>query len=110
MEAQRFVGKCLAHVSKRPSAKELLLNPFLGIDQIESPFVPSPPLLTNQALKLNSTAEVANEPLSKADRTKSTDMTITGSINEEGNTVFLKVKICDSNGMYNSIKKTVCYI
>ncbi|XLR20069.1 hypothetical protein HN51_066809 [Arachis hypogaea] len=89
-EAQRFVGKCLAHVSKRPSAKELLLDPFLAIDDpIASPLVPITKLPTNQALKLNSTVEVA----------KSTDMTITGSMNEvDINTVFLKVKISDANG------------
>ncbi|MED6146967.1 putative serine/threonine-protein kinase wnk5 [Stylosanthes scabra] len=83
-------------VTSRPSAKELLLDPFLAIDDpIESPLVPITKLLTNQALKLNySNAEAA-----KTDRTKSTDMTITGSMNEvDINTVFLKVKICDADG------------
>ncbi|RDX63426.1 putative serine/threonine-protein kinase WNK5, partial [Mucuna pruriens] len=94
-EAQKFVGKCLANVSERPSAKELLLDPFLATEQLEIPLPPSIPLYTNQLLKLNSTAAPPSE---HRDQTKSADMTITGSINEEDNTVFLKVRISDIMG------------
>ncbi|TKY65695.1 serine/threonine-protein kinase WNK5 [Spatholobus suberectus] len=95
LEAQKFVGKCLANVSERPSAKELLLDPFLATDQLEIPLPPNIPLPTNQILKLNSTAPFPSE---RCDQTKSADMTITGSINEEDNTVFLKVRISDIMG------------
>ncbi|XP_029127921.1 probable serine/threonine-protein kinase WNK5 isoform X2 [Cajanus cajan] len=95
LEAQKFVGKCLANVSERPSAKELLLDPFLAMDQLEIPLPPSIPLCPNQTLKLNS---IALFPGVHLDQTKSADMTITGSINEEDNTVFLKVRISDKMG------------
>ncbi|XP_027349018.1 probable serine/threonine-protein kinase WNK5 isoform X2 [Abrus precatorius] len=95
-EAQKFVGKCLANVSNRPSTKELLLDPFLATDQLESPCIP---LSTNQTTKLNYTAVFPSENLPPCDLTKSADMTITGSINEEDNTVFLKVRICDKMGL-----------
>ncbi|CAI8612927.1 unnamed protein product [Vicia faba] len=81
LEAQRFVGRCLSHVSKRPSAKELLLDPFLATEQLE----------------VNSIQALANyNHLSIGDPT--TNMKITGSIDEEDNTIFLKVRICDEIG------------
>ncbi|KAL2330584.1 hypothetical protein Fmac_018165 [Flemingia macrophylla] len=95
LEAQKFVGKCLATVSERPSAKELLLDLFLASAQLEIPLPPSIPLCPNQTLKLNSTSPFPSEHL---DLIKSADMTITGSIKEEDNTVFLKVRISDKMG------------
>ena len=92
------MGKCLANVSERLPAKELLLDPFLATDQLDSP-LPSPTLLKNHIT--NFTAEVAKEKPSMSDQTKSTDMTITGSINEEDDTVFLKVQISNKSGMHN---------
>lgn len=89
------MGKCLAHVSERPPAKELLLDPFLATE------LPTTPLSTNQTVNLNnSTAEVANENLSLGDPTMSRDMTITGSMNEEDRTIFLKVQISDEIGVH----------
>ncbi|KAK7340040.1 hypothetical protein VNO77_20732 [Canavalia gladiata] len=99
LEAQRFVGRCLANVSNRPSAKELLLDPFLATDQLESQLPPPCiPLPTNQTLKLNSPTIVPSEHFPSCHQTKNADMTITGSINEEDNTVFLKVRISDKMG------------
>ncbi|XP_073221921.1 probable serine/threonine-protein kinase WNK5 isoform X2 [Cicer arietinum] len=95
LEAQRFVGRCLAHVSKRPSAKELLLDPFLAMEQLELSLL-STTLSTNQTLKINSTEGVANKHLS-------TYMTITGSINEDDSTLFLKVRISDETGQTRHI-------
>ncbi|XP_061368511.1 probable serine/threonine-protein kinase WNK5 [Gastrolobium bilobum] len=103
LEAKRFVGRCLVHVSKRPPAKELLLDPFLATDQLES-ILPISILSTNQTPKLISNEFVITEQLSMGDdQGKSTDMTITGSINEQDNTVFLKVKIPDKNGHTRNI-------
>ncbi|KAI4356136.1 hypothetical protein L6164_000183 [Bauhinia variegata] len=92
LEAQRFVGKCLANVSKRLPAKELLLDPFLAIDQLELPLPTHPE-------KSNFPAAVAKENHQK----KSTNMTITGTLNEEDDTVFLKVQISDRKGHIRNI-------
>ncbi|XP_047175339.1 probable serine/threonine-protein kinase WNK5 [Vigna umbellata] len=96
LEAQKFVGKCLSNVSDRPSATELLLDPFLAVDQLEIPLPPNIPLFPNHTLQLNSAPLVPIEH--HHDQTKSAEMTITGSINEENNTVFLKVRISDITG------------
>lgn len=106
LEARKFVGKCLANVSERPSAKELLLDPFLATDQLEIPLPPSIPLCLDQTLNLNSTAPVPSE---HHDQAKSADMTITGSINEEDNTVFLKVRISDKMGMQKLMSHFISY-
>jgi len=99
LEAQRFVGKCLADVSKRLSAKELLLDSFLANDQLDSP-LSSPTLPRKQTPTLNFTASVPKELPPMSDQTKHTHMTITGSINEEDDTIFLKVQISNKNGMH----------
>nr|KYP48392.1 putative serine/threonine-protein kinase WNK5 [Cajanus cajan] len=103
LEAQRFVGKCLANVSERLPAKELLLDPFLATDQLVSP-LPSPTLPKKQTHTLNFTTPLAKELPSMSDhQTKDTHMTITGSINEEDDTVFLKVQISNKNGQKRNI-------
>ncbi|KAJ1392109.1 Serine/threonine-protein kinase, active site [Sesbania bispinosa] len=103
LEAQRFVGKCLANVSERLSAKELLLDPFLATDQLGSP-LPSPTLPRKHTPTLNFTDAVEKEKTSLSDHTKSTYMTITGSINnEEDDTVFLKVQISNKTGLTRNI-------
>ncbi|XP_061370741.1 probable serine/threonine-protein kinase WNK5 isoform X2 [Gastrolobium bilobum] len=102
LEAQRFVGKCLANVSERLPAKELLLDPFLAMDQLDSP-LPSPTLPRKHTQTLNFTSAVAKEEPSMIDQTKSTHMTITGSINEEDDTVFLKVQISNKTGNTRNI-------
>ncbi|XP_057453301.1 probable serine/threonine-protein kinase WNK5 isoform X2 [Lotus japonicus] len=102
LEAQRFVGKCLTNVSERLSAKELMLDPFLAMDQLSSP-LPSPTLPKKHASLLNFNAEVSKEQPSMCDQTKTTHMTITGTINEEDNTVFLKVQISNKTGNTRNI-------
>ncbi|KAL2337607.1 hypothetical protein Fmac_012053 [Flemingia macrophylla] len=103
LEAQRFVGKCLANVSERLPAKELLLDPFLATDQLDFP-LPSPTLPKKQTHTLNFTAPLARELSPMCDhQTKDTHMTITGSINEEDDTVFLKVQISIKNGHKRNI-------
>ncbi|XP_028768290.1 probable serine/threonine-protein kinase WNK5 [Neltuma alba] len=103
LEARRFVGKCLADASKRLPAKELLLDPFLATVQLESPppCLPSPKIQTH---KSNSNSGVAKvHSTSMADQTKGTNMTITGTMNEEDDTVFLKVQISDKTGHVRNI-------
>ncbi|KAK7390229.1 hypothetical protein VNO78_25528 [Psophocarpus tetragonolobus] len=102
LEAQRFVGKCLANVSERLSAKELLLDPFLATVQLDSP-LSSPTLPRKQTPTLNFTASFAKELPPMIDKTKDTNMTITGSMNEEDDTVFLKVQISTKSGQKRNV-------
>ncbi|XP_019465173.1 PREDICTED: probable serine/threonine-protein kinase WNK5 isoform X2 [Lupinus angustifolius] len=95
IEAHNFVAKCLANVSMRPSAKELLMDPFLATDQLQLSLL-TQPLFINQTIVLNSN-EAVN--ISLDNQKMSNDMmTITGSINKEDNILFLKVQISDKNG------------
>uniref|UniRef100_A0ACD5Y798 Uncharacterized protein n=1 Tax=Avena sativa TaxID=4498 RepID=A0ACD5Y798_AVESA len=88
-DARRFVGRCLAAATHRPSAQELLLDPFLST-QDTTMAMSTPPLLP--AL------------LTRGDRKDDqgaaarTDMTITGKLNTENDTIFLKVQIADETG------------
>lgn len=104
LEAQRFVGKCLANVSKRLPAKELLLDPFLATVQLESlppPCLPLPKI--HQTNKSSSNSVAAKVHPFMAEQIKNTNMTITGTMNEEDDTVFLKVQISDKNGHVRNI-------
>ncbi|CAH8358336.1 unnamed protein product [Eruca vesicaria subsp. sativa] len=103
MEAQRFVGKCLETVSKRLSAKELLEDPFLAMDEGRdvAPLtrLPSQPAIQN--LAANGTVV---EPLpSVTDPARTTDMSITGRMNSEDHTIFLQVQISDGSGYMRNI-------
>ncbi|KAK9723682.1 hypothetical protein RND81_05G017600 [Saponaria officinalis] len=82
-EAQQFVAKCLEDASTRPSAHELLFHPFLALDD-DSMTIPETPALM----------------------TKSTDMTITGTVNPDDNTLSLKVQICDADGC---VETKICF-
>lgn len=96
-EARRFVGKCLENVSKRLPAKELLLDPFLASDAGEPLLIPKVPSFQN--LNPNgAVTELVPQFAVDSDRRKSTDMTITGTMNPEDDTIFLKVQITDKDG------------
>ena len=85
-------------MSERLSAKELLMDPFLATAHHDSP-LPSPTLVSKHTRQINFNATIAKEQPPLKDKTKSTHMTITGTINEEDDTVFLKVKISNRNGI-----------
>ncbi|KAL0419226.1 UNVERIFIED_CONTAM: putative serine/threonine-protein kinase WNK4, partial [Sesamum radiatum] len=93
LDAQRFIGKCLESASKRLSAKELMLDPFLAVDRShdhpESDIEHQKPLL-NDCIEL--------ERLQLNDDVPRTNMTITGTLNPEDGTIFLKVQIADKEG------------
>lgn len=95
MEAQRFVGKCLENVSKRMPASELLLDPFLASD--EGGLLPIIRIQTPNSL--SNTKVVDLPPMLVSHPTTSTDMTITGTMDEEDDSIFLKVQITDNHGM-----------
>lgn len=91
-EAQRFVGKCLVNVSKRLPAKELLLDPFLASDEVDSSISKFP---CKNLSPEDMFADFVSP--SEGDSTRSTNMTITGTLNPEDETIFLKVQISDGN-------------
>ncbi|KAF7816221.1 putative serine/threonine-protein kinase WNK4 [Senna tora] len=94
-EAKRFIGKCLVTASKRPSAKELLLEPFLASDDalLNTKFDIQKPFLN----------EIEMEKLHLNDDLIRTEMKITGKLNPEDDTIFLKVQIADKNGSVRNI-------
>ncbi|GMH10016.1 hypothetical protein Nepgr_011857 [Nepenthes gracilis] len=97
IEAQQFVGKCLETASKRPPACELLLDPFLASDVEPLPVARLPIeayAAAGGALGSRGTLD---------DRIRSTEMTITGKMNPEDNTIYLKVKISDEDGNVRNV-------
>ncbi|KAJ8751456.1 hypothetical protein K2173_016667 [Erythroxylum novogranatense] len=92
LEAQRFIGKCLATASERLSARDLLLDPFLASDDH---CLLSATRFTNQTPFLN-TGEM--EKLHLSNDQPRTEMTITGKLNPDDDTIFLKVQITDKDG------------
>lgn len=90
-EAQKFIGKCLVTAAKRPSAKELLVDPFLASDDaiLNTTFEIQKPFLN----------EIEMEKLHLTDDSVRTEMKITGKLNPEDDTIFLKVQIADKDGI-----------
>lgn len=101
-EAKRFISRCLENVVNRSSAKELLLDPFLAMDDHHGP----PLTLKNIPAHVTEDCilhDHKNLDLSEVDdivdcTIKRTDMSITGKMNPEGDTIFLKVQIADKEG------------
>lgn len=96
-KARKFIKKCLANVSSRVSARELLHDPFLISDEDDQlsglKFEMPEPFL--------NVKEVEN--LSARDDPIRTDMKITGKLNPEDHTIFLKVQIADRNGSVRNV-------
>lgn len=98
-EAQRFIGKCLENASTRPSANELLMDPFLAT--VEDDKLMVMPKLPCEMPTPNET--IVERPNLFSDPTRTTDMTITGTMNAEDDTIFLKVQICNKDGQARNI-------
>ncbi|XP_042375615.1 probable serine/threonine-protein kinase WNK5 isoform X1 [Zingiber officinale] len=109
-EAKRFISRCLENVANRSSAKELLLDPFLALDDHHGPpltlkntpahVADQDSILHDHKKNLNSSDQVDDI----VDCTiKRTDMSITGKMNPEGDTIFLKVQIADKEGHVRNI-------
>lgn len=94
LEAQRFIGKCLVNASKRLPARELLLDPFLACDEDENSALGG---VGSQKPFLND-KEMGK--LRLRDDVPRTDMKITGKLNPEDDTIFLKVQFADKDGIY----------
>ena len=97
VEAQRFIKKCLVPVSMRASAKELLADPFLMVDgdrpsskerkQTQKPFLNAKEM----------------EKLHLGDGLSRTKMTITGKLNHDDDTLFLRVQTADKDGNFSDL-------
>nr|XP_009410523.2 PREDICTED: probable serine/threonine-protein kinase WNK5 isoform X1 [Musa acuminata subsp. malaccensis] len=97
-EAKRFVGRCLEDVSKRPSAEELLLDPFLALGDHTVPADAVTGIRSQDQDGLHSMEfHDANSTVWR------TDMTITGKMNPEDDTIFLRVQIADAEGHVRNI-------
>ncbi|KAL4021491.1 hypothetical protein IC575_020292 [Cucumis melo] len=90
LEAQRFVRKCLENVSKRVSARELLLEPFLA---------------PSNSNNVSHNEELVSSSLSpeKSIMARRTDLAISGSINPKDDSIFLKVQIKVKNGKSKNV-------
>lgn len=103
-EARSFIGRCLEKAPNRPSASQLLKDPFLSSededDDVEqfgsTKIMPSSPQKAPRSFPRSSSVL----PAAPA---RSTDMTITGTMNQEDDTIFLKVQISDKNGSARNI-------
>ncbi|PAN15703.1 hypothetical protein PAHAL_3G007100 [Panicum hallii] len=116
-EARRFIGRCLVAASRRPSAAELLLDPFLlddhhhvmstmscaAVTMAPPPLPPAGPPSSSTCSSSDvsslgddhqDVSEDADDPLVA----RTTEMTITGKLNAEEDTIFLKVQIADETG------------
>ncbi|KAI3473101.1 hypothetical protein Pfo_030393 [Paulownia fortunei] len=98
VEARRFVGRCLEKAPNRPSARELLMDPFLSIEEVEE--LPATKI-SSQKPAMSGESQELLPPSTVAAR--STDMTITGTMNPEDDTIFLKVQISDTDGPARNI-------
>ncbi|KAK1271813.1 putative serine/threonine-protein kinase WNK5 [Acorus gramineus] len=96
-EARRFVGRCLETASKRASAAELLLDPFIISDDDSE--LPLPTVGRRSVRNQVAVPERARERVAPRQR----DMTITGKMNPEDETIFLKVQIADREGHVRNI-------
>ncbi|KAK6943254.1 Protein kinase domain [Dillenia turbinata] len=86
-EAQRFVGLCLENASKRLSARELLLHPFLSLQEASS--VPSKVKIPNNLCipddepRKNTPIDVAAEMVKELELTEWEPLEIAAMIEEE---------------------------
>ncbi|KAK4418853.1 putative serine/threonine-protein kinase WNK5 [Sesamum alatum] len=98
VEARRFVGRCLEPAANRPSARELLIDPFLSVEEVEE--LPATKMSSQKSALSGKSEELLPPSVVQA---RSTDMSITGTLNQEDDTIFLKVHISDKDGPARNI-------
>lgn len=97
LEAQRFIGKCLEPASKRLTARELMLDPFLSLDEGDDVAVER---LRGEKPFLNDNIGIEDLRLNEIPKT---NMTVTGKLNPEDGTIFLKVQITGKEGAVRNV-------
>ncbi|XP_057513347.1 probable serine/threonine-protein kinase WNK4 isoform X2 [Actinidia eriantha] len=98
LEAQTFIGKCLKPASKRLSAKELLLDPFLAFDEDDLL-----PLTKTGCQKPFLNGNIGIAELRLTENPPRTNMIVTGKLNPEDDTIFLKVQIANEEGSMRNV-------
>lgn len=112
-EMKRFMGRCLAGASQRSSARELLDDPFLSLDDDT---VISPKMVSTSGKNpfpqprghepVQKEEEDEHEPKSESDSdpekdiAEKTAMTINGKLNPDDDTIILRVQIADKDGTF----------
>ncbi|KAL4587830.1 hypothetical protein LXL04_000704 [Taraxacum kok-saghyz] len=98
MEAQCFIGKCLVNVSNRLSAKDLMLDPFLAMDDDGMApvwkYVHQKPFI-NDEIEIEKLRLAGNQPR--------TNMSIAGKLNPDDDTIILHVQIADREGSVRNV-------
>uniref|UniRef100_A0A2P2P2W9 non-specific serine/threonine protein kinase n=1 Tax=Rhizophora mucronata TaxID=61149 RepID=A0A2P2P2W9_RHIMU len=98
---RKFIEKCIAEVSERLSAKELLMDPFLRSDE-ENESIGCSLQLKAQHSGSSSDQNSANESPMDSPAELSRDFTVEGQ-RKDINTIFLKLRISDSTGHFRNI-------
>ncbi|XP_030480391.2 probable serine/threonine-protein kinase WNK5 [Cannabis sativa] len=103
-EAKRFVAKCLDNVSKRLPARELLLDPFIASshDDYNDNDIVNEEEEEEQNSSIENGTDIQEEQLVEPDLQRTTNMSITGTMNPEDDTIFLKVHISDDENGNNA--------
>ncbi|CAI9112767.1 OLC1v1013259C1 [Oldenlandia corymbosa var. corymbosa] len=94
-EVKQFIEKCIAKVSERLSAKELLVDPFLRSDEDPGSISRS---LRSAPDGNSHQIDVPRDPIPEGSR----DFTVQGQRKDQ-NTIFLKLRIADSTGHIRNI-------
>ncbi|KAL8258826.1 hypothetical protein R6Q59_026779 [Mikania micrantha] len=98
LQAQCFIGKCLVNASNRLSAKDLMLDPFLAMDEDEltlaSEYIHQKPFMND---------DIEIERLNLNGYPPRTNMTIAGKLNPDDGTVILRVQIADREGSVRNV-------
>ncbi|KAE8124328.1 hypothetical protein FH972_019226 [Carpinus fangiana] len=95
-----FIEKCIAEVSERLPAKELLMDPFLQSDQDHGSRGRS--LLPKTHHSEGNSDQIDVVKSAKEPSETSRDFTVQGQ-RKDVNTIFLKLRIADSSGHYRNI-------
>ncbi|XP_040988025.1 probable serine/threonine-protein kinase WNK3 [Juglans microcarpa x Juglans regia] len=96
-----FIQKCIANVSERLSAKELLMDPFLQSDEDNESIGRSLRHKTHHSEGNHGQSDIVSDGKDSAVET-SRDFTVQGQ-RKDVNTIFLKLRIADSSGHYRNI-------
>ncbi|KAF5459958.1 hypothetical protein F2P56_019862 [Juglans regia] len=96
-----FIEKCIAKVSERLSAEELLMDPFLQSDEDHGSLGCSLRPKTHHSEGSHDLLDIGKSAKDPSVET-SRDFTVQGQ-RKDGNTIFLKLRIADSSGLYRNI-------
>ncbi|ESW10000.1 hypothetical protein PHAVU_009G173100 [Phaseolus vulgaris] len=97
-EVKAFIEKCIAHVSERLSAKDLLTDPFLQSDYDNESVGRSSRSQTHHSGNVSHNQAIAVDTSTEASR----EFTVEGQRRDD-NTIFLKLRIADSSGHIRNI-------